>query len=48
LTTDQINELREERPNWLVREREIQEEVRKEEERVAARDAKRVTKPPRS
>jgi hypothetical protein len=45
LTTDQINELREERPNWLVRERAIHEEVRKEEERVAARNSQRVTKP---
>jgi hypothetical protein len=47
LTTDQINDLREERPNWLVRERAIQEAVRKEEERVATRDAKRST-PPRA
>lgn len=45
LTTDQINDLREERPNWLVRERAIQEAVRKEEERVTARDAKRSTTP---
>lgn len=45
LTTEQINDLREDRPNWLVREREIQEEVRKEEERVTARDAQRAAKP---
>jgi len=45
LTTDQINELREDRPNWLVRERAIQEEVRKEDERVAERDAKRAARP---
>jgi hypothetical protein len=45
LTTEQINDLREERPNWLVREREIQEEVRKEEGRVTARDAQRASKP---
>ncbi len=45
LTTAQINDLREERPNWLVREREIQEEVRKEEGRVTARDAQRAAKP---
>ncbi|CAN5312360.1 DUF5997 family protein [soil metagenome] len=47
LTTGQINDLRDERPNWLVREREIQETVRKEEERVAARDAQRAAKPQR-
>lgn len=45
LTTEQINDLREERPNWLVREREIQEGVRKEEERVTARDTQRAAKP---
>ncbi|NMM15866.1 MAG: hypothetical protein HHJ14_01635 [Cellulomonas sp.] len=45
LTTEQINDLREDRPNWLVRERDIQEEVRKEEERVTARDAQRAAKP---
>lgn len=45
LTTDEINDLRDEKPNWLVRERAIQEEVRKEEERVAERDAKRAAKP---
>ena len=45
LTTDEINDLRQERPNWLVRERSIQERVRKEEDRVAARDAQRVTQP---
>ena len=47
LTTEQINDLRDERPNWLVREREIQEAVRKEEERVATRDAQRAAKPQR-
>ena len=40
LTTDEINELREDEPDWLVRERKIQLEVRAEEDRVAARDAK--------
>jgi hypothetical protein len=45
LTTDQINDLRDERPNWLVRERAIHEEVRKEEERIAARDSQRATNP---
>ena len=47
LTTEQINDLRDERPNWLVREREIQEAVRKEEERVATPDAQRASKPQR-
>ncbi|PFG32459.1 DUF5997 family protein [Sanguibacter antarcticus] len=40
LTTDEINELREDEPDWLVRERAIQLEVRAEEDRIAARDAK--------
>jgi hypothetical protein len=40
LTTDEINELRDEEPDWLVRERAIQLEVRAEEDRIAARDAK--------
>ncbi|MGP7960335.1 DUF5997 family protein [Sanguibacter sp. A247] len=44
LTTDQISELREKNPDWLVRERKIQDEVRAEEERVRDRDAKRATK----
>jgi uncharacterized protein DUF5997 len=41
LTTEQIDELREENPEWLQREREIQAEVQAEEERVkAAKEAK--------
>lgn len=40
LTTDEINDLRDEEPDWLVRERAIQLEVRAEEDRIAARDAK--------
>lgn len=40
LTTEEINELREDEPDWLVRERKIQLEVRAEEDRIAARDAK--------
>ncbi|MEV8376172.1 DUF5997 family protein [Kribbella sp. NPDC056861] len=41
LTTEQIDELREENPEWLQREREIQADVVAEEERVkAAKEAK--------
>jgi hypothetical protein len=34
LTTDQIEDLREENPEWLQREREIQADVQAEAERV--------------
>jgi hypothetical protein len=34
LTTEQIEELRDENPEWLQREREIQADVQAEEERV--------------
>lgn len=44
LTTEQITELREKNPEWLVRERKIQAEVRAEEERVRERDAQRAAK----
>ena len=44
LTTDEINDLRDEEPDWLVRERAIQLEVRAEEDRIAARDAKNAKK----
>ncbi|WP_278235212.1 DUF5997 family protein [Isoptericola sp. AK164] len=36
LTTEQIDELREDPPAWLVRERETAAAVRAEEERIAA------------
>lgn len=52
LTTEQITELRESNPTWLQRERETQAEVRREEERIKARDAeaakKAARKAPRS
>ena len=44
LTTEQIAELREKNPEWLVRERKIHAEVRAEEERVRERDAQRAAK----
>jgi hypothetical protein len=37
LTTEQIEELREENPDWLQREREIQAEVQQEAERLKAK-----------
>lgn len=44
LTTEQITELRETNPAWLVRERATQAEVRREEERLKERDAKAAQK----
>ncbi|MFV2144704.1 DUF5997 family protein [Isoptericola sp. G70] len=44
LTTEQINELRGDPPEWLVRERETAEKVRAEEERVAAEAAQAAKK----
>ncbi|NEA30497.1 DUF5997 family protein [Streptomyces sp. SID13031] len=45
LTTDQIEELRAENPDWLQREREIQADVQAEDERVkAAKEAKAKTR----
>ncbi|WP_435298401.1 DUF5997 family protein [Timonella sp. A28] len=35
LTTDEINEIRREEPKWLIIERQIAEEVKAEEERLA-------------
>lgn len=41
LTTEEINALIAEPPEWLERERQTFEEVRREERRIAARDADR-------
>jgi hypothetical protein len=41
LTTEQINTLRAERPEWLEKERATQAEVRKEAERIKAKNAER-------
>ena len=40
LTTEQIEELRAENPDWLEREREIQAEVRREEARLKEEKAR--------
>ncbi|WP_405870378.1 DUF5997 family protein [Streptomyces zaomyceticus] len=42
LTTEQIEELRQELPEWLQKERAIQAEVRKETVRIKERDAERA------
>ncbi|MEU3051496.1 MULTISPECIES: DUF5997 family protein [unclassified Streptomyces] len=42
LTTEQIDALRQEFPEWLRRERATQAEVRKEAARLRARDAERA------
>ncbi|MFE7523823.1 DUF5997 family protein [Streptomyces halstedii] len=42
LTTEQIDALKQENPDWLQKERAIQAEVRKEAERIKARDAARA------
>lgn len=42
LTTEQIDALREERPEWLEREQATQAEVRKEAERIKQRNAERA------
>ncbi|OKJ16125.1 DUF5997 family protein [Kitasatospora sp. CB01950] len=39
LTTEQINALRDENPDWLQRERTIQAEVRKETQRIKEKPA---------
>ncbi|MCK9794906.1 DUF5997 family protein [Isoptericola sp. 4D.3] len=44
LTTEQINELRDEPPAWLVAERETAAKVREEEDRVKARDAEQAAR----
>ena|ERR1043165_1562226 len=41
LTTAEINEIKEANPDWLVREREVQAEVRAEEVRLKERSAKK-------
>jgi hypothetical protein len=41
LTTDQIEEIRQEDPDWLEREREIQADVQAEAERIKAVKARR-------
>ncbi|MFG2515314.1 DUF5997 family protein [Streptomyces sp. NPDC048584] len=42
LTTEQIEALKEQRPEWLERERATQAEVRKETARLKKRDAERA------
>ncbi|MET9809407.1 DUF5997 family protein [Streptomyces halstedii] len=42
LTTEQIDALKQENPDWLQKERATQAEVRKETERIKARDAARA------
>ncbi|GGV59845.1 hypothetical protein GCM10010294_08380 [Streptomyces griseoloalbus] len=42
LTTEQIETLKRERPEWLERERATQAEVRKEAARIKQRDAERA------
>lgn len=41
LTTEQIEALKQEMPEWLVKERATQAEVRKEAARLKQRDAER-------
>jgi hypothetical protein len=48
LTTEQIDELRADPPEWLVRERETHARVRADEERAAAKPAKRHRDTPAS
>lgn len=42
LTTEQIEALKQEQPEWLVKERAIQAEVRKEAARLKQRNAERA------
>ena len=44
LTTEQIEALKQEQPEWLVKERATQAEVRKEAARLRERDAERASK----
>jgi hypothetical protein len=44
LTTEQIEALREERPEWLTKERATQAEVRKETVRIKKRNAERAAR----
>ncbi|MFB7668535.1 DUF5997 family protein [Kitasatospora sp. NPDC056138] len=48
LTTEQIDELKRERPEWLERERATQAEVRKETVRIKERNAERAEQAQRS
>ncbi|ORT56444.1 DUF5997 family protein [Streptomyces sp. CB03238] len=45
LTTEQIDALKAEGPEWLVRERAVQAEVRKEAVRIKEKKAERVDQP---
>ena len=42
LTTEQIDGIKAENPDWLVRERETQAEFREEQQRLKERDAKKA------
>ncbi|GAB2729888.1 DUF5997 family protein [Streptomyces bullii] len=46
LTTEQIEALKRERPEWLEREQATQAEVRKEEARIKKRNAERAARQP--
>ncbi|MCX5230563.1 DUF5997 family protein [Streptomyces sp. NPDC006553] len=46
LTTEQIEELRQELPEWLQKERATQADVRKETVRIKERDAERAARRP--
>ncbi|MDF3144212.1 MULTISPECIES: DUF5997 family protein [unclassified Streptomyces] len=46
LTTEQIEALKQEQPEWLHKERATQAEVRKEAARLKERDAERATERP--
>ncbi|MGW8549893.1 DUF5997 family protein, partial [Streptomyces albidoflavus] len=48
LTTGQIEALKDERPEWLEKERATQADVRKETARIAERDAARAEKAARA
>jgi hypothetical protein len=48
LTTEQINALKQDRPEWLEKERATQAEVRKEAARLKKRDAERAENAERS
>ncbi|MET9385995.1 DUF5997 family protein [Streptomyces sp. NPDC002928] len=48
LTTEQIDALKDSRPEWLEKERATQAEVRKETARIKKRDAERAAQEPRS
>ncbi|WP_448321616.1 DUF5997 family protein [Streptomyces sp. CO7] len=48
LTTEQINALRDERPEWLEKEQALQADVRKEQERVKQLHAEKAAKAARA